>query len=257
MSSNLHRLNLVVPGSAKHTARAQIMEEVIEEIAQNVKLVQAAIFGFRRIERALYYLNSWDRPAVELTRQQIAAKARCALSTINNDLLAINNLFDAIGLRLQHWESGGLRVNDGIEEVVPSVYCWPSPGGSIIEESNEKIELAIANKIIPARDEQAERRIVKEMTFKKIEDPYMQELRREREVNKQVREAKRINKAIEVKAKETTAGRKVLDFPNGRPLPLKEAIAQAVAGWRSSYTTITLDEAIAAVRECWLAKEGR
>ena len=250
MRSNMTRLNKVIPGSARHTARIQIMEDIIEEIAQDEKLAQEACRGFRRVERAIYYLNPLDHLTIELNRQQLATKAHCSFYTLEKDLSAINRLFDAIGLRLQHWDSGGVRTVNGIEETTPSLYYWPSPGGRIIEQANEKIELAISSHIIGARDEQGERRIINEMIAKEISDPNMQQLMKDRAAKKIVRDAKRADRADD-KAREK-AEQKVVQFPAAKQLTPKEAVAQSLLTWRGY--GINREDAHRLLDECWPAE---
>lgn len=190
MSTNLARLNQLLPGSTRHTARVAILQDIIIDLCKDEKLAKRACWAFGRFEKALYYLNPQDRPTVQLTRKQIATRSRVNLSTLARDLQAINDLFDATeGLRLQHWESGGwIKGND--EDAIPSVYHWPSPGGRIIELATDKIEMAIANQIIPPRNEYAERKIIQEFVLKEINDPFMQEVLKERKMNQTLRKAK-------------------------------------------------------------------
>jgi hypothetical protein len=229
MKPNQNRALTVLPNSTYHIVLVELIEEVIEEMVGE-KLARRACLGFRRIEKALYFLNPLDLPQIPLSSAKIAANLSVTDRTVRRDLDAINALFEATGgLRLHHWESGGLRLerleetqDDGepkiIEEVIPNTFYWPSPGGKLIDAVNDGINQFVRVGLTKARKHAEEKKLTRQLIQQAITDPVMQEALRERRVSRTVKAAIRADRKEDREA--TNAQGKLLAFPGATVDPV-------------------------------------
>lgn len=202
MTTKPNRIVSVIPTTTLHIARVELIEEVIEELVGE-KLARRACLGFRRIEKVLFFLNYADLPQIALSSAKIAANAGVTDRTIRRDLDSINALFDATGgLRLQHWDSGGRRLGEiefkgeivQTEEVVPNLFYWPSPGGVLVDTINNQINQFVQLGNAKRRDHQVEKELTRRLVRTAIANPEMQDILRDRQINKTVKSAKRADR---------------------------------------------------------------
>src|SRR5262249_38860451 len=134
--------------------------------------------------------------------REMAERARVTKRTIERDLEYLRKLPELTGgLRLHVWETGGLRRTPietpdadvlDLEETVPNVFEWPSPGGRMLETLDARINKMVAEgKLGVGRCQRTEERVLKELTAEVIGSEKMQQLLRDERQKRAEREAAR------------------------------------------------------------------
>lgn len=261
MSTQPNRALTVLPNSTHHTVLVELIEEVIEEIVGE-KLARRACLGFRRIEKVIYFLNPLDLPQIPLSSLKIAANAGVTDRTIRRDLDAINALFEQTGgLRLHHWESGGMKWEEirlnaekrVVEDVIPNTFHWPSPGGILIDTVHNALQQLIRTGSNRIRKHEEEKQLTKQLVLKAISDPQMQEILRERMVNKAVKMAVKLDKKDD---RERERAGNVLSFPRNSIISMSsmdQSFTAIVVGCKSQ--NLTLDDAVQRLIQAWGSDE--